>query len=61
MNQEAVLDRQGEGFGLILSQFGFQKSYDSATQMELGINDSNVNPKSVQGWNGVALHRKDQA
>ena len=56
-----TLGRKGEGFGVIMSQYGFQKSYDSQTQMELGIDDSNVNPTSVQGWNGVALHRRDQA
>ena len=44
-----------------MSQYGFQLSYDSQTQMELGIDGNNVNPTSVQGWNGVAIHRKDQA
>ena len=51
--------RKGEGFGVIMSQYGFQLSYDSQTQMELGIDGNNVNPTSVQGWNGVAIHRKD--
>lgn len=44
-----------------MSQFGFQNQYDSQAQQELGIDDDNVNPTAVQGWNGVAIHRKDLA
>ena len=51
------LETTGEGFGILLSQFGFQQSYDSESQQKLGIDDMNVNPTAVQGWNGVAFHR----
>ena len=54
-----MLADQDDGFGVLFSQYGFQESYDSQSQTELGINDDNVNPTSIQGWNGVAIHRTD--
>ena len=41
----------------MLSQFGYQESYDSLQQRQRGIDDWSVNPKKVQGWNGSAVHR----
>lgn len=52
----SLIEHEGDGFAVLLSQFGFQTTYDSQTQVELGINDFNVNPTSPQGWNGVAVH-----
>ena len=55
----ATLVEKDDGIGVLFSQYGFQHSYDSQSQTELGVNDDNVNPMSVQGWNGVAIFRTD--
>ena len=53
------LDETLDGFGMILSEYGYQLSYDGDGQE--GLTRDTVNAKRVQGWNGFALHRADAA
>ena len=53
------LDETLDGFGMILSEYGYQLSYDGEGQD--GLTRDTINAGSVQGWNGFALHRADSA
>ena len=56
LRQEAMV-YPDDTFGLIFSQFGYQQTYDSASQQEASITDVTANPREVQGWNGFAVVR----
>ena len=46
-----------DAYGVMLSQYGYQESYDSASQQLAGIDDVTADPREVQGWNGFGIVR----